>query len=392
VASESPDPERPPETTAPPSPPSRSRRRELALKLALAAVSTTVALVMAEFICRAFVSEVSDTLIVQLRTADEKFHHPLARPVDPPDPAAFRILFLGDSFTFTWGTCPPEYSFPALVQTLFREGKGPNGPRHVQSINLGTPSYSPSVYGVLLREFLPRLKPHLVVIAVDDSDPQDDYWYRKSLVVDSDGLPVSVYPHLAGVPTWLSPAARKVKLIRVVLGRLYPAIRDALNERGWGGEDEDEDEHAFAHRDNRYAHFRTEVSPSWQPRFDRTLGLLDAELSYCAKNGVPVALVNYPYAPAVTTRYALEWRKGFNLDADELYDPVFHALQRDLAASRGVPYYDFTDYLRRLPDLEGIYNEDDGHYSSLGNTHFAKELVRFLAPLVDAPRPVPPKP
>jgi hypothetical protein len=130
---------------------------------------------------------------------------------------------LGDSFT--WGSCDAKDTFPRLVQTYFRDGTVPGvPPRNVQVFNLGTVSYSPSIYGILVKEYVPQIKPHLVVIAVDDSDPQDDLLYARTMIKDAQGLPESVRPYLEGVPEFLLPLAYRVKLIRVTCSVLYQRI------------------------------------------------------------------------------------------------------------------------------------------------------------------------
>ena len=91
----------------------------------------------------------------------------------------------------------------------------------MQVFNLGTVSYSPSIYGILVKEYFARIKPHLVVIAVDDSDPQDDLLYARTMIKDAQGLPVSVRPYLEGVPEFLLPLAYRVKLIRITCSVLY---------------------------------------------------------------------------------------------------------------------------------------------------------------------------
>ena len=57
--------------------------------------------------------------------------------------------------------------------------------------------------------------------------------------------------------------------------------------------------------------------------------------------------------------------------------------QCDFASARSIPYYDFTDYLRLLPELDGIFNDEDGHYAEKGYELLSQELVKFLRPLVD---------
>jgi hypothetical protein len=216
------------------------------------------------------------------------------------------------------------------------------------------------------------ITPDLVVIAVDDGDPQDDCWYRTMVVRDSDGLPTSVYPALDGIVP--ASVARHVKLFRVAFalaatgGRTRPLTFDQ-----------------FSSPSERLAHYDPAKAEAWGPRFDRSIELIDAMVRYCRRHGIPVAIVNYPYAPAVTTRHCLAWRTQFGLGASTLYEPRFHAVQAEYARAHGVPYYDFTADLRAQADLDGVYNEDDGHFTALGNMLFARELVTFIAK-------IPPKP
>jgi lysophospholipase L1-like esterase len=115
-----------------------------------------------------------------------------------------------------------------------------------------------------------------------------------------------------------------------------------------------------------------------------TQDLLLAIQRYVRSQGSHIVILNYPYAPAVTRSYCVEWRKQFNLGSDQIYEPLFHASQRRFAEKNGMPYYDFTPFLRSLQDLQGIYWEENGHFSGKANALFAQEIVRFIAPLLPA--------
>ena len=142
---------------------------------------------------------------------------------------------------------------------------------------------------------------------------------------------------------------------------------------------------------NRYSHYLPEHTSAWEPEFSRSLALIDAIVRYCRRHQIQIAIVNYPYLPAVTRLHGREWRKLFGLAGDRIYDPVWHRVQRQYAESQQVPFYDFTNYLRRLKDQEGIYREGDGHFTAAGDKMLAEELVRFIwtirRPLSDAAKP-----
>jgi len=370
----------------------RSRRRwPFAVRLAAYLLWIAFLLAAGEVVLRRYAPEVSDTFVVQLKDAACRYHHePFFRDPEPvPDPDAYRILFLGDSYT--WGICDPWDTYPRLVGKELRIGAASGcGPIQAQTVNLASVSYSPSIEGVILRDFAPIVRPHLVVIAIDDSDPQDDWLYRDLVVKDRDGLPLSVYPGLRGVPDWLLPLARRLKLVRLTCALLNRLAGPLDPEQG------DREFKAFGSANQRYNHLFPGKRKAWRPLIDRTISFVDTMVRYCRDRGIGVALVNYPLPPTVTTRHCQEWRRRFGLGRDRLYDSPLHAATRSYAQSHGVPYYNFTTYLSSLPDLEGFYWEEDGHFTRKGNVHLARELVRFLCPIIAASgvplRKLPPPP
>jgi|SRR5271157_991257 len=359
--------------------PDLNKLRRLSPKILLAVVSLCLALAFAECIDRIFLPEVSDTIIVPIKSIEEKYHHPPRFPPIPSlVPGAVRIVFIGDSFTFGLGVDDRSTkAFPPLVGRFFSEGLVEGVARRaVQTFNLGTPSYSPSIYGVVLRDFAPTLKPDIVVLGLDDSDPQDDLLYSHLLKTDDQGLPLSVYPGLPGVPDFLIPVAKRIKLVRHVSG-VYENMVNRIKRKA----------DITMRIENRYGHYRPGPGSEkqWAEAFERTLRLVDAFHSYCVEHEIKLAIINYPYAPAVTTtQYRGTWPgQRFYFTRGVILDPTFHKAVREFASARDIPYYDFTPYLRRLPDLEGIYKDDDVHYAERGYELLARELVGFLRPIVD---------
>jgi hypothetical protein len=177
------------------------------------------------------------------------------------------------------------------------------------------------------------------------------------------------------VPDFLVPIAKRIKLVRLVSGiyaKFLKRVKRKLDPR--------------MQLENRFGHYRPGPGSEkeWQEAFDRSLRLVDAFQLYCKAHQIKVVIFNYPYAPAVTTSYADSW-KGlkYNWKRGVILDPTFHKAVREFAKGKDIPYYDFTPYVRSLPDLQGIFNDEDGHYAERGYKLLARELVRFLVPLVD---------
>ncbi|HAO46891.1 MAG TPA: hypothetical protein PLZ45_08090, partial [Ferruginibacter sp.] len=73
----------------------------------------------------------------------------------------FRILCVGDSWTFGWGV-NIENSWPASLERYLKE----NGISHVQVINAGKPGMYSRSYKTALRKMIPALKPDLVILGM----------------------------------------------------------------------------------------------------------------------------------------------------------------------------------------------------------------------------------
>lgn len=132
----------------------------------------------AEYSARDFLSEVRDSIVIELKEVSNPFHHCSPTLQAEPIVSSYRILVVGDSFTFGFGVSRRDlHSYPARLEALLRESG-----KDVQIFNLSCFSYSPSIHAAVLNHFLPLIKPDLVIMAVDDSDFQDDYLYREGVI------------------------------------------------------------------------------------------------------------------------------------------------------------------------------------------------------------------
>ncbi|MEE3327479.1 MAG: hypothetical protein VX252_09100 [Myxococcota bacterium] len=100
----------------------------------------------------------------------------------------FRILILGDSFTFGSGV-EGEAAFPSVLEEVFR-GRGSD----VEVLNGGVPGYSFDHYLILLRNRMPEPVPDLVVIAACENDIEDLAW--SALDLDASGMPLATRSRL----------------------------------------------------------------------------------------------------------------------------------------------------------------------------------------------------
>src|SRR4030095_6977108 len=103
-------------------------------------------------------------------------------------PGVFRILMLGDSYTFGIGSNLDETFSKQLERLLNGSGQ------RFEVINGGCSSYSPILEYLLLLQKGLSLNPDLVILNYDLSDVQDDYKYGQVAKFDGEGRPLRVPP------------------------------------------------------------------------------------------------------------------------------------------------------------------------------------------------------
>lgn len=80
------------------------------------------------------------------------------------DPDEIRIAVLGDSFTFGWGVAEEE-SWPRILETKLRKLGYP-----IVVMNLAQPGYFPYMYAQYALQYLPTLKPDIVIVGILQGD------------------------------------------------------------------------------------------------------------------------------------------------------------------------------------------------------------------------------
>ena len=89
-------------------------------------------------------------------------------PADPPDPNAYRILCIGDSSTFGFGTDDPgRESYPARLKQILQQ----SNEKAVQVFNCALPGINSSQALRIFKKEIQRLQPHLVLICAGVNDP-----------------------------------------------------------------------------------------------------------------------------------------------------------------------------------------------------------------------------
>jgi len=103
----------------------------------------------------------------------------------------FRILVIGDSFTFGWGVSDKE-AYPQVLESQLKEELDKDC---FQVINAGfAAGYSPDTYYLYLKEVGLKLRPDLILVGfsigndLDHNESDENRWVK----VDEDGLPLKI--------------------------------------------------------------------------------------------------------------------------------------------------------------------------------------------------------
>lgn len=109
-------------------------------------------------------------------------------PEKKPD-NTIRVFYVGDSNTL--GVVSTDKKMTTIVENGLKK-KIKN--KHIEVINTGTTSWSPSIYYLEIKNHILKYSPDIVVIDVDMTDVRDDFVYRPLTKFDEKGLPIAVSP------------------------------------------------------------------------------------------------------------------------------------------------------------------------------------------------------
>lgn len=148
----------------------------------------------------------------------------------PKPPDRYRVLVLGDSFTFGWGVALQD----AWHARMARELQAPDG-RTLDVVDAGVPGWTPLQQFVFLEQRGLDLQPDLVIWELCTNDPLE--MERIEVEIDARRLPVAVAadpPLSAGLlkQEWvveiekLDPAVRERVEAEARAGRIDPVVRE----------------------------------------------------------------------------------------------------------------------------------------------------------------------
>jgi hypothetical protein len=315
-------------------------------------------------------------------------------PVIPKPAGVFRILMLGDSFTFGFPVRDDE-TFCHLIEGQLQARGYP-----VEVINAGVSGYSPTLEYISLRDQFLSFDPDLIMLWYDRGDLQEDYWFQKNLIYDETGRILRADPaYTNGRFDWWEWAKhhsviaeyvdrkvlRTLKKIRI-LGVAEYARTKLRGERAKVAmarvkrAQQAEDLPMY----DRFLLVRTPdesvIEHRYWPISARYIRMIRDLL---AQRGIPLILGSYPYGMTVGPD---QWAKGrvfWGFEEGKVYDssPARNVMRR-FCAEEGLPFISTFPSLRAAAATEKLYYDWDGHLTPAGHRVLAQHVVsdpQFLA-------------
>jgi len=272
-----------------------------------------------------------------------------------------KLLFMGDSFMQGLGI---DDTIPVHVRFYFHEVLH----REICAVNAGASSYSPSIYVPQAEKLIPKIKPDVVVIDVDETDLWDDYYrYRQLVVRDRSGSIVAVKrtPLAEGFREGLAAAGKKPLYLQRLFAKLY-FTRIAYPRLS-----------AEYRRNMEQDGFWVSRAPVAEARqrygaaiayFGATLQDLTEVVTRLMGGAQGLVYIHHPHLENLRT-------------GGDAFNTVVSDTIREVAARNHVRYYDATDDLKVQfgTSPESYYIPNDMHFNERGLQAYSLAVAKYLA-------------
>jgi lysophospholipase L1-like esterase len=283
----------------------------------------------------------------------------------PKPEGTFRILILGDSFTFGFGVADDKV-FARRLEAQLRS-RNPNA--SIEVVNAGVLSYCPLLEYLQYRHRLHVLEPDLVILNFDMSDVQDHMAYSRDTVFSSDGVPLFVTePSLRDQKASAMPGLLSFEWI----GRHIRGARGRVESTLEGV--------PFVRDQDRYL-WAMDGGPELDNEVQRALAPIADLKRLLQHNGIPLLLATYPQPWQVsvdaTPLPPIRDQYGVGRNRVHLNDRSFRKLEK-FASENGIPFVNATPMFRQDPKPASLFLASDFHFTPRGHDLYADVLAKAL--------------
>jgi len=298
---------------------------------------------------------------------------------DDKPPGTYRIVMLGDSFTFGAGV-GDDQTFSRVLEDILNAAS----PGKYEVVNCGVESYSPVLEYIQLRRNIDELKPDMVIMNFDMSDLTNDLVYRKQASFGADGEPLAV----SGMEDYRrSREGMWTRLRSWVYENLFitTALIETIGKR-FRGDTGIED-----------VNVETGIEREWMMMLIHTLknvpqpensaemyGMVEDSILWtkklCEEHGCVLVLATYPWGHQVSDD---EWKPGRyewlprDTNLSNISDRTVDKLAR-FSTANGIPFLDTFPAFRNYRGGSRLYHTHDIHWTPAGQRLMAETIAAFI--------------
>ena len=308
-------------------------------------------------------------------------------PVIPKPAGTFRILMMGDSYTFGFPVRDEE-AFCYRIQEGLRAQGLP-----VEVINAGVSGYSPTLHYISLRDQFLEFQPDLVVLWYDLGDIQEDAWFQKNLVYDADGRILRADPsYVNGRYDWWGQVVERSMLAKYINNKLFRTfwkIRElgfieylSLAIRGERAKVAIAEKHRrerspdLASLDKFLLVRETSTPEMLAPYWALNVRYLTMIRELLSERGIPFVLGIYPYGMVAGPDQWVPGRKYWGFDEGRTYSAdAMLRLFNQFTKEQGMLLLNTFGGFQEAAKTEKLFYGEDGHFTPAGHRVLAEQVI-----------------